>query len=235
MHSFIDTHAHLYATEFNDDRNEMVQRAIARKVTKMLLPNIDVSSVAGMHELVTSFPQNCFAAIGLHPCSVNALYKNDLKALYKHFAANEYYAVGEIGLDYYWDKTYVGEQKRAFVEQIEWAKELSLPIIIHTRNSFDDAIEIVEEQQDGRLSGVFHCFGGTIEEGKRIKDIGFYMGIGGVATFKKSNHLQVLPVLGMDKIVLETDAPYLTPVPYRGKRNESSYIPYIAEKTSVHL
>ena len=231
--AFIDTHAHLFAKEFETDLAEVISRAQKKGISHILLPNIDTDSISDLNELVIKYPGYCYGMMGLHPCSVTQTWQNDLKTIEKVLFEGDYIAVGEIGLDYYWDTTFVEEQKEAFRLQLNWARQLGLPVAIHTRNSFDDAITIVEDEQDGSLSGVFHCFGGTVEEGKRVKDVGFYMGIGGVSTFKKSNHPDVLPALGLDRIILETDAPYLSPVPYRGKRNESSYIPLIAEKLAA--
>jgi TatD DNase family protein len=230
MNTFIDTHSHLFAKEFEHDLPQVIENAQKQGVAKILLPNIDVETISSLKNAINFYKGVCFGMMGLHPCSVNKDYVKNLKLLRAELDNESYVAVGEIGLDYYWDKTHVAEQKDAFRTQLNWAKELKLPVAIHTRSSFDDAIEIVEEEQDGDLNGVFHCFGGTVDEGKRIVDCGFYMGIGGVATFKKTNHAEVLPELGLERIILETDSPYLAPVPYRGKRNESTYIPIIAQK-----
>lgn len=231
--TYIDTHAHLYAEEFEADRTQVIDKARENGISHILLPNIDMSSIEPLKSLMAQYPGYCLGMMGLHPCSVNADFESELQIIEKELKEGSYLAVGEIGLDYHWDTTYKEQQKEAFSRQLEWAKALGLPVAIHTRSSFDDAISIVEQVQDGNLKGVFHCFGGTVEEGRRIIDTGFYLGIGGVATFKKSNHPEVLPELGIERIILETDAPYLSPVPYRGKRNESAYIPNIAEKLAT--
>lgn len=230
---YIDTHAHLYAREFDSDRDDVLKRAKENGIDQILLPNIDSSSIKPLKSLMVQYPNYCLGMMGLHPCSVKADYEEQLATIEEELRAGTYIAVGEIGLDYHWDTTYKEEQKEAFRRQMEWAKELNKPIAIHTRSSFEDAITLVEQAQDGNLRGVFHCFGGTVEEGKRIMEAGFYLGIGGVATFKKSSHAEVLPELGIERIILETDAPYLSPVPYRGKRNESAYVPLVAEKLAT--
>lgn len=230
MNSFIDTHSHLFVEQFDEDRAETVARAKAQGIKKVLLPNIDLDSIEALKNMVNDYPDYCLGMMGLHPCSVGQDYKDVLTKIKKELFQGKYIAVGEIGLDYYWDKTFIKEQKKTFSQQLNWAKELKLPVAIHTRDSFNDAMEIVEKEQDGNLNGVFHCFGGSVDEGKRVMDAGFYMGIGGVATFKKSNHADVLPQLGLERIILETDSPYLAPTPYRGKRNESAYTTIIAQK-----
>ncbi|MBI1184888.1 YchF/TatD family DNA exonuclease [bacterium] len=231
MNSFIDTHTHLFAEEFNADLPEVVRRATEAGVQLMLLPNIDVASIEALYRTQESFPEVFRSMMGLHPCSVKENFKEDLNRIEKELnSGKDFVAVGEIGLDYYWDSSFAAAQQEAFNTQLSWARELDLPVAIHTRNSFDDSIKCVEKMQDGRLRGVFHCFGGTVDEGKRIMDAGFFLGIGGVATFKKSNSAEVLPQLGLERILLETDSPYLAPVPYRGKRNESSYVPLVAQK-----
>lgn len=227
---FIDTHTHLYDEQFDNDRLEMTERAINAGVKKMFLPNCDSTTLNPMLELCEAFPGNCFPMIGLHPCSVKENYKEELRIVEEELATRKYYGVGEAGLDYYWDKTFVPEQKDAFALQIGWALQYDLPVIIHTRESVADGIKMITEKQNGKLRGIFHCFGGTAEEAKQITDLGFYLGIGGVATFKKSTLPEVLQLIDLQHIVLETDAPYLAPVPYRGKRNESAYIPLIAQK-----
>lgn len=230
MNSFIDTHSHLFAQQFDDDRPAAIARAKEQGISKILLPNIDLESIEPLKSMLHEYPNYCLGMMGLHPCSVDDNYESVLSKIKTELFKSDYIAVGEIGLDYYWDTKYKEEQKQSFSQQLKWAKELGLPVAIHTRDSFDDAIEIVEQEQDGTLIGVFHCFGGTVEEGKRVIDVGFYMGIGGVATFKKSNHAEVLPQLGLERIILETDSPYLAPTPYRGKRNESAYTAIVAQK-----
>ncbi|ACU57746.1 TatD family hydrolase [Chitinophaga pinensis] len=228
--NWIDTHAHLYGEDFSDDRTAVVERALAAGVERLYLPNIDSSSIAGMLALETEFPDKCFAMMGVHPCYVNENVDQELGIIKDWLAKRPFKAIGEIGLDFYWDKTHVEQQYKAFRTQLELAREYSLPVAIHSRESTRECIDEVKALQDGRLSGVFHCFSGTLEEAKEIIDLGFYLGIGGVVTFKKSGLDKILEEIDLANVVLETDAPYLAPVPYRGKRNESAYIPLIGEK-----
>lgn len=230
MTGWIDTHAHLYAKQFDNDREEMLQRAIGSGVQRFYLPNIDSGSIAGMLELEAAHPDRCFAMMGLHPCSVKENYKEELALVKSWLDKRSFCAVGEIGIDLYWDKTFFEQQKEAFRTQIAWAKALDLPIVIHARDSLEEILEIVTEEKDERLRGIFHCFGGSVEQAERIQDLGFLMGIGGVLTFKKSGLDQVLKEVPLESLVMETDAPYLAPVPYRGKRNESGYIPDIGAR-----
>ena len=226
-----DTHTHLFAEEFNPDRTDVVQRAIAVGVKKMYLPNIDSTSISGMLELEMQFPENCFAMMGLHPGSVKENYEDELKIVEQRLAKRNFSAVGEIGMDYYWDKAFIAQQKDAFSRQIDWAKKYKLPIVIHQRECFDDLFEIVLSKNDKNLKGIFHCFTGTFEEANKIISLGgFKMGIGGAVTYKKSELPEVLKQIDMKHIVLETDSPYLTPVPHRGKRNESAYITFVLHK-----
>ena len=226
---FIDTHAHLYHKQFDDDRADMVLRALDAGVTTLHLPNIDGESIAAMHAMVEAYPEVCRMMMGLHPCSMGADNKAALKQVEDLLGTGRYRAVGEIGIDLYWDKTWIREQQEAFRLQVRWAKELGLPIAIHCRNSFEEVIAIVEEEKNEHLRGVFHCFTGSVEEGRRILALdGFFLGIGGVLTFPKSGLAATMAELGPERCVLETDAPYLAPVPHRGKRNESAYIPLIA-------
>lgn len=229
---FIDTHTHLYDESFIEDIDTVISNSINAGVKKMLLPNCDIHTVNPMLDLSKKYPENLYPMLGLHPCYIKEDYKLQLSKILEFESLSDYVAVGEIGLDYYWDQTFIQEQKDAFSIQINWAKEKNLPIVIHTRDSIDDGIDIVLSHQNGNLNGVFHCFSGDVEQAKKIADLGFYMGIGGVVTFKKSNLRDILRSVPLDKIILETDSPYLAPVPYRGKRNESSYIPYIAEELS---
>jgi TatD DNase family protein len=230
---YIDTHTHLYSSQFEDDRTAMIERAIAAGVEIMLLPNIDLRSVEGMHALEKEFPANCFAMMGLHPCSVDADWEPTLAEMKKHLDSRSYVAVGEIGIDLYWDKTLVAEQKEAFRTQIGWAKEKGLPIVIHARDSFPEIYEVLDRENDERLRGVFHCFTGNAEDVRKIESYGgFIYGIGGVVTYKKSGLPETLAQIPPEKIVLETDAPYLPPVPFRGKRNESAYLLHTAEKVA---
>jgi TatD DNase family protein len=228
--NFIDTHAHSYSEQFAPDRDEMVQRAFNAGVKKIYMPNVDSESIAGMLALEAKYPENCVAMMGLHPCSVKENYLAELKIVEKWLAQRSFCAIGEIGIDLYWDKTFFNTQKHAFLQQVAWARALKTPFVIHTRDSTDIVIDLLQKEPQGKMSGIFHCFGGTLEQAKAIIDLGFLMGIGGVATFKKSGLEAVLPHIPLENLVLETDAPYLAPVPYRGKRNESAYIPLIAEK-----
>ena len=230
--NFIDTHAHLYSEEFKDDRNDVVENAIQNGVTKMLLPNISSQYTTSMMELCQKYPENCFPMMGLHPCDVKKeTMEKELLHVKEMIEKEKFIAVGEIGLDLYWDKTTLGIQKEAFIFQIELAKKHKLPIAIHVRDSFLEAIEIVEKLNDENLSGVFHCFTGNEEDAKRVIDLGgFYLGIGGVLTFKNAGVDKTIAKIDMKHLILETDAPYLTPSPNRGKRNESKYIVNIAEK-----
>lgn len=233
MSFFIDTHSHLYSEQFNDDRTDMIRRAFAVGVEKICLPNIDLDSIAGMHALETEFPGQCHAMMGLHPCSVGVDWEVVLATMRKHIDQRDYVAIGEIGVDLYWDKTFRQEQLDAFRMQIRWAKEKGWPIVIHARESFPEIFSVVDEENDERLRGIFHCFTGTAEDAAKIESYGgFLLGIGGVVTYKKSDLPEVLRSVPMERLVLETDAPYLPPVPFRGKRNESAYLVHTAEKVA---
>lgn len=226
----IDTHTHIYLEDFNSDIDQAIQRAQKIGVKYFMLPNIDSTSIARVKTLHTKFPESCLPMMGLHPCSVKENFKGELKIAEEELFNNseiKYYGVGECGLDYYWDKTFILQQKEALHIQSKWAKDLNLPIILHTRDSMDDGIELINGEQNGKLKGIFHCFGGTIEQAQQIIDLGFLMGIGGVLTYKKSGLDEVLKNIDLKYLVLETDAPYLTPVPFRGKRNEPAYLEYI--------
>lgn len=226
----IDTHTHLYANQFEEDRAEMIQRAIDAGVEHFFLPNIDLDSIQGMYDLETAYPGKMHAMMGLHPCSVAADYKEALKSIKQELDRRSFVAIGEIGMDLYWDKTFRKEQEEAFLTQVEWAEELDLPIIIHSRESTQLLIDILKDYGVGRSKGIFHCFGGSYEEATQIIDLGFKLGIGGVLTYKKSGLSEVLEKIPSVHLVLETDAPYLAPVPKRGKRNESAYLEHIAQK-----
>jgi TatD DNase family protein len=228
----IDTHTHLYSDQFLEDRGEMIQRALDVGVEKMLLPNIDTSSIAGMMDLEQKYPGCCFPMMGLHPCSVGANYEEELTQMRLWLEKRNFLAVGEIGIDLYWDKTFVEEQKDAFLRQTNWALEFDIPIVIHSRESIDMILDLLEPIATSKLKGVFHCFTGTLLQAERIMNLGFYMGIGGVLTFKNSGLDKVVKDLPIDRLLLETDAPYLAPTPHRGKRNESSYLRLVAEKLS---
>lgn len=220
----IDTHAHIYLEDFNDDRVSVVEKAIASGISHILLPNIDVDSIGPMHDLCQAYPDNCFPMIGLHPTSVKKDYEKQLGLLFRALESNDYIAIGEIGLDFYWDQSFKKQQIEALQTQFDWAKHASLPVAIHTRDAFDLMFDEVEKAQDGRLKGVFHCFTGDLDEAKKAMDLGFLMGIGGVLTYKKSTLPEVLKDVPLSSIILETDAPFLPPVPYRGKRNQPVYI-----------
>ena len=231
---FIDTHTHLFSKEFDDDISDVIENAINNGVSKMLLPNIDSSTTKQMLKLSQQFPQNCFPMIGIHPCSVK---KDSIEKEIQHvehmLEKNNFVAIGEIGVDLYWEKSTLDIQKLAFETQIKLAKKYKLPIVIHVRNSFDEAIEIVEKLNDEKLTGVFHCFSGNIDQAHRIIDLNnFYLGIGGVVTFKNGGIDKIIDQINIDNIILETDSPYLAPKPFRGKRNESKYILNIAQKLS---
>ena len=201
----IDTHAHLYLNQFSEDIDEVIHRCHAAGVSKVLLPNIDTSTIADMHDLVDTAPDFFAPMMGLHPCSVKEDYLTELEKIHKELDPNRHIAVGEIGLDYYWDKTYRNQQIAAFEEQIGWAKQLQLPIVVHCRESFEDIITILEANSEKTLTGVLHCFTGTAKDAGRLRDIGFYVGIGGVLTFKNGGLDKVLPDIDPDQIILETD------------------------------
>jgi TatD DNase family protein len=225
-----DTHTHLYGAEFDTDRKEMINRANAEGVKKMYLPGIDSTAIESMLQMEIDYPGQCHAMMGLHPCYVKENYKKELKIVEQWLAKRSFAAVGEIGLDFYWDTSFKEQQYEAFHTQIEWALHYKNPIVIHTRNAMPETIDVVKSYSGKGLYGIFHCFGGTVEEANEIIDAGFLLGIGGVVTYKKSGLAAVLASVPLKHIVLETDAPYLTPVPFRGKRNESSYLKYVVDK-----
>ena len=233
MNHLIDTHTHLYSHKFDADRTDMVKRAISAGVIRMYLPNIDAESIDGMLALEAEFPEHCFAMMGLHPGSVQATtYRKELEIVEQWLGKRAWAGIGETGIDLYWDKSTLDIQKIAFAKQIEWAKDLGRPIIIHSRESNQECLEMVRKAQDGRLRGIFHCFSGTLEEAREMTGLGFMLGIGGTLTYPKSELPVILREIPLEHIVLETDAPYLPPVPYRGKRNESAYIRQTAEMLS---
>ena len=227
---FIDTHCHLYLDEFKQDIKEVMNRAELQQVKKFYLPAIDSTEIDNMLALEKKFPGKCFAMMGLHPCSVKENYREELTIVKEWFDKRKFAAAGEIGLDFYWDKTFIQQQFEAFRIQIEWSVQYGLPIVIHTRNAIQETIDVVREFALRGVKGIFHCFGGSYQNAKEILDAGFYLGIGGVLTYKKSGLAEVLKKIDISHMVLETDSPYLTPVPFRGKRNESSYLKYIAEQ-----
>ena len=229
----IDTHCHIYLPEFDQDREQMIERARNHGVEEFYLPAIDSSTHLKMLDLEDQIKDGVWAMMGLHPCSVNEKVEEELALVESWFEKRKFIAVGEIGLDYYWDTSFAEQQKMAMRRQIDLALKYDRPIVIHSRNSIDDCIEIVQEKQNGSLKGVFHCFSGTLEQAKKIIDLGFYLGIGGVLTFKNAGLDKVVGKLTLDALVLETDAPYLAPVPYRGKRNEPTFVSIVAEKLAT--
>lgn len=227
----IDTHAHLYHKQFDPDREDMLARALEAGVTKLFLPNVDHESIAAMDALAAAHPDRCFAMMGLHPCSVGENNSEAMEEVERLLRTGRYCAVGEIGIDLYWDKTFLAQQQEVFRMQIRWAKELELPIAIHCRESYNEVIAILEEENDASLRGVLHCFTGNPEQARRVIALGgFCLGIGGVITYPKGGLFETMREVGAEHCVLETDAPYLAPVPYRGKRNESAYLPHIATR-----
>ena len=227
-----DTHTHLYYELDAVRRDELMQRCAANSVDRLFLPNVDLSSVAKVFELVRLYPQNCFPMLGLHPCDVKENWAEETDAITNAGQHHKIYAIGEIGIDLYWDKTHLDRQIAAFKQQITWAKKLKLPIVIHCRDAFDEVFKVLEQDQDENLRGIFHCFTGTLEQANKVISLGFYLGIGGVVTYKNGGLDKILPQIDLSHIVLETDSPYLTPVPHRGKPNESSYLIYIAQKVA---
>lgn len=227
--NLIDTHCHLYSEELITDIDAVIERATNEQVTKFYLPAIDSTTHTAMLLLEEKFPGKCIAMMGLHPCSVKENYLTELQIAEEWLNKKKFAAVGEIGLDFYWDKTFTDQQYDAFRKQIELALHHELPIVIHTRNAMAETIVVVKEYAGKGLHGIFHCFGGTYKDAVDIIDMGFYLGIGGVVTYKNAGLAKVIQEIDMQHLVLETDAPYLTPVPFRGKRNESSYIKYVAD------
>ena len=227
---FIDTHTHLYLEDFSSDIDEIIERAIASGVNKLFLPAVDSSTTRDLVSLCKKYPQNCFPMVGLHPTSVKADFQDELRNVEDELKKGFYIAVGEIGIDLYWDKTYFKEQSEAFLRQLSLAKQYHLPVVIHTRDSFNETYDLINSFTNESVKGIFHCFSGNVDDAFKIIEKGFKIGVGGVVTFKNSLLSQVVKEIELEHIVLETDAPYLTPTPYRGKRNESSYIPIIARK-----
>ena len=230
--TWTDTHAHLYAAEFDPDRDAAVARAHAADVGRILMPNIDRTSIEAMLDAESRYP-GTEAMIGLHPCSVKKDFEQELQGVEQWLSKRPFAAMGEIGTDLYWDKTHWEEQQEAFRIQVGWAKKYRLPIVVHCRQSVAETVTLVEPFADGTLTGIFHCFSGTVEQAQKIVSLGFYLGIGGVATFKNGGLEPVIAAIGLDRLVLETDSPYLAPVPHRGKRNEPSYIPLVAQKVAA--
>jgi TatD DNase family protein len=227
-----DTHTHLYSEAFEEDRAEMMQRAFGQGVKRFFVPAIDSTYIKSMLDLEAGYPENVFLMMGLHPTHVKENYKAELAIVEEWLAKRKFYAVGEIGVDLYWDKTFLKEQQEAFAHQIRLAKKYQLPIVIHCRDAFDEVFEVLEQEKGEGLFGIFHCFTGTMEQAQKAISYNMKLGIGGVVTFKNGKIDQFLHNVGLEHIVLETDAPYLAPTPYRGKRNESSYIVNILQKLS---
>lgn len=225
-----DTHTHLYSEQFDEDRNEMIQRAIKAGVSRFFIPAIDSTYFNAMLNLEKDFPDNTFLMMGLHPTHVKENVEEELPFVKKWLDKRKFYAVGEIGIDLYWDKTFIKQQQQAFKTQIKWAKEKNLPIVIHCRDAFDEVFEVLEEEKGDKLFGIFHCFTGNLEQAKKAISYNMKLGIGGVVTFKNGKIDQFLNEISIKNIVLETDAPYLAPTPFRGKRNESSYITKVLDK-----
>ena len=231
--SITDTHCHLYSEEYSADIDAVIKRAETEGVNKFYLPAIDSTAHGQMIALEKKYPGQCIAMMGLHPCYVKENYKEELKLVEDWLTKRTFAAVGEIGLDFYWDKTFTEQQYEAFRIQIEWSLHYKLPIVIHTRNAMTETIAVVKEYAAKGINGIFHCFSGNYEDALEIIDMGFYLGIGGVITYKNSGLAEVIEKIDMQHLVLETDAPYLTPVPFRGKRNESSYLKYVVEKLAL--
>ena len=231
--NIVDTHSHIYVSEFAQDRGVLVKKALETGVQKIIMPAIDSSTHQQMLQTEEENPNTCLSMMGLHPCSVKENYKDELRIAEEFFEKRKFKAVGETGLDFYWDKTFTKEQYESFNLQIEWALQFDIPVVIHSRNSTDECIQVISEHQQGKLKGVFHCFSGNETQAQQVIDLGFYLGIGGVVTFKNSGLDKVMQQVSLANIVLETDAPYLAPVPFRGKRNEPSYLKYVVEKLSA--
>ncbi len=225
---FIDTHSHLFLNQFKNDRDEVIRKAIKQGVQKILLPNIDAESITPMLDTCAAFPDHCFPMMGLHPNSVNENFYTELKTIENQLEEKTFYAIGEIGLDLYWDKTFKQQQEDALVYQIKLAQKHGLPIVVHTRDAVKESIEII--RQYNNINGVFHSFKGSLEEAQQIVEMGYKIGVGGIVTFKNSGLPEIISKLSLQDIVLETDAPYLSPAPKRGKRNESAYLLFIANK-----
>ena len=227
-----DTHTHQYYETDPDKRQELMQRCFDNGIGRLFLPNVDSSSIEKVFALVDAYPENCFPMLGLHPCDVKENWREELEIIHNAIPQRKIYAIGEIGIDLYWDKTTLDIQAEAFKIQINWAKELKLPIVIHCRNSYDEVFEVLQQEHDENLRGILHCFTGTLEQANKLIGLGFYLGIGGVVTYKNSGLDKVVEQIDLKHIVLETDSPYLTPVPFRGKPNESSYLTYVAQKVA---
>lgn len=227
-----DSHTHLYLKEFDNDLHAVIKNAQNHKVSRFLLPNINTETLPKLLSVCQKYKNTCFPMIGLHPCSVTENYVAELKKLYNQINQENFIAIGEVGIDLYWEKKYISEQKAAFTTQLNWANDHQLPIIIHSRNSFDEIYSIIKREKRKQTTGIFHCFSGTYDEAKKIIDMGFFLGIGGVLTFKNTKIADVIEKIDLQHLVLETDSPYLAPHPMRGKRNEPKFLSLIADKLS---
>jgi len=223
-----DTHCHIFLPEFDNDRAEVIDRAIGNGVTRFFLPNVDISTAGGLLEVADRWPMNCFPMMGLHPTSVNGDYEKELAGIEKCLDTSTFFGIGEVGIDLYWDQAWLDQQVEAFIVQLGWAANRNLPVIIHVRNSYNETINTILRLGLSGLRGIFHCFTGNLDQAKEVIGMGFFLGIGGVATFKNGGLDKVLPHVDPGNIVLETDSPYLAPVPHRGKRNEPSFLTLIA-------
>lgn len=230
--NFTDTHAHIYSPKFDGDRDEVISRSVQNGVQKIYMPNINVESIDQMLDAESKYPSICIPMMGLHPCDVKKDFDKELYVMEEWLGKRSFSAIGETGLDLYWDKTFFEEQKESLRIHINWAKQKKLPIILHCRESMDETIEIIREEKTTELKGIFHCFSGSLEQAREIIDLGFLLGIGGVSTYKNGGLDKVFPEISLEHVVLETDSPFLAPVPFRGKRNSPEYIPVIAERLS---
>jgi len=229
----IDTHSHIYTEDFAPDRDEVIARAVQNGIEKMVMPNVDSASIPDLMETTRRHPGVCYPLMGLHPTSVDSDYKKELDIVGNWLCRYSFSGMGEIGIDLYWDRTFRIQQEDAFRQQLRMARESNHPVVIHVRESFPEVCAILEEEQDGSLSGIFHCFSGSVEDAHRVTSLGFFLGIGGVVTYKNSSLPSVLKETDLKNLVLETDAPWLSPVPHRGKRNESSFLIHTAEKVAA--
>lgn len=230
--NFTDTHAHIYSPKFDGDRDGVISRSVQNGVQKIYMPNINVESIDQMLDAESKYPSICIPMMGLHPCDVKKDFDKELYVMEEWLGKRSFSAIGETGLDLYWDKTFFEEQKESLRIHINWAKQKKLPIILHCRESMDETIEIIREEKTTELKGIFHCFSGSLEQAREIIDLGFLLGIGGVSTYKNGGLDKVFPEISLEHVVLETDSPFLAPVPFRGKRNSPEYIPVIAERLS---
>jgi len=228
--NFVDSHAHIYLDDFKDDLDKVIETANKKGISTILMPAIDSSTHVAMLQTEQAYSASCRSMMGLHPCSVKDDYQKELVQVADYLSRRKFVAIGEIGLDFYWDVSFKGQQYDTFQRQIGWALSYDIPVVIHSRNAVDECIKVVQDHQDGNLKGVFHCFSGTIDQARKIIELGFYLGIGGVLTYKNSGLDKVMSEIGLANVILETDAPYLTPVPFRGKRNEPGHITIVGEK-----